>query len=646
MTRKVLYMAVVLLGFLAPLLLYAQTTYNVPASGSVVVNTCNANICDPGGPYSYYPNDCDGYIVLLPAAANSYMSIISGSYDMEYTEDDEYYYYYDYVKIYDGPDTTCTQIALLGRYGTIQSPISSSHPSGALTIFFHSDYEEVRPGFNFLVNCRDYSPMSTSLLTGCSMLWADPGGNDNYSNNQNVTQTIKSVAGERLSISFSQFLLSPGDSLYVYDGNSIAAPLIGSYSGTSIPPDITSTSDYLTFRFSSDNSVTNIGWLAAITCVSCNPASTAQGSPCAVDNIHPFCTDEGQYTYYLGTQGSAHTDFFGVTGAVGCLSSSRAPAWYYMRVDAPGNIFININGGALDVDFACWGPFMAASQSAFIENLCCGLYNLNIDYHGNNNSSYEHYPYGNLVDCSYSANHQETCSIYNARSGEYYLLLITNWSSQGGTITFSSANNSTASTDCALVAEVSNDGPYCVGDTIHLFCNDPQQGATYHWTGPGGWTSSAENPVIYPATAALNDSTYTLVKTLNGVSSAPASTTIKVISVNTSITVNPANATICRGNSATLTGSSVSGYANTYSWSPGGQTSRTISVSPTTTTTYSLTQTVAGRCTGHATVTVNVRQPQHQSYVLDICDNTYSWHGNTATQEGTYTWVCRWIHCT
>ena len=210
-----------------------------------------------------------------------------------------------------------------------------------------------------------------------------------------------------------------------------------------------------------------------------------------------------------------------------------------------------------------------------------------------------------------------------------------------GTISFS-AIEGMATTDCGIVAEVSNDGPYCVGDTIHLICNNPQQGATYHWTGPGGWTSSAESPAIYPATAAMNGNTYSLVTTLNGVSSAPASTTIEVITVNTSITVNPANATICRGSSATLTGSSVSGYTNTYSWTPGGQTSRTISVSPTTTTSYSLTQTVAGRCTGHATVTVNVRQPQHQSYTLDTCVSTYSWHGHTANHEGTFNWT--WSH--
>ena len=192
------------------------------------------------------------------------------------------------------------------------------------------------------------------------------------------------------------------------------------------------------------------------------------------------------------------------------------------------------------------------------------------------------------------------------------------------------------------MAEVSNDGPYCEGDTIHLICNNPQSGATYSWSGPGGWTSTAVNPVIYPATAAMDGNTYSLVKTLNGVSSAPASTTIEVIPVNTSINVSPATATICRGSSATLMGSRVSGYTNTYSWSPGGLSGQQITVTPTTTTTYSMTQTVAGRCTGHDTVTVNVRQPQHQSYTLDTCASSYSWHGHNANHEGTFNWT--WSH--
>lgn len=102
-----------------------------------------------------------------------------------------------------------------------------------------------------------------------------------------------------------------------------------------------------------------------------------------------------------------------------------------------------------------------------------------------------------------------------------------------------------------LEASVTNDGPYCVGDTIHLICENPQTGASYSWTGPNGWTSSDVNPVIYSASLEMNG-TYTLVKALNGDCSAQASTTIQMGQMNIADDVSPSD-TICVGEEVTLT---------------------------------------------------------------------------------------------
>ena len=99
-------------------------------------------------------------------------------------------------------------------------------------------------------------------------------------------------------------------------------------------------------------------------------------------------------------------------------------------------------------------------------------------------------------------------------------------------------------------ASVTNDGPHCVGDTIHLICEDPQDGVSYSWTGPNGWGSSEVNPIMYPASLEMNG-TYTLVKTLNGCS-AQASTTVQVDQINTSVNVSPSD-TICVGDEVILT---------------------------------------------------------------------------------------------
>ena len=649
MTRKVLYLAIVLLGLLLPLTLCAQTSYTMSA-GTHELTTCNAIIYDNGGPNGEYDNYSRDTLVIYPA--NSGCNVrLTGTYDLESPTTA-----WDKLYVYDGTSASGIQLGYFHGNGTCD--ITST--SGPLTIVFYSDGSNINDydGYELHAQCVCPIPMSDTPLSGCSFLWSDPVETAGY-NNQDITQTICSDNGEPLSVLFSQFALAPGDVLYVYNGNSTTAPLLGAFTGSTIPSNMISSGDCLTFYFERNSNSPNSSWVASINCVTCTPASTASGSPCAADNIHPFCTGE-EYTYYSGTTGNAK-DFFGISsGYLGCLGIAQAPAWYFMRIDEPGNMTIRIeqrssSGTPLDVDFACWGPFSAASTTDFVQNLCCGYYSFNTSYHPSNTGYYLEdgyntwgtqpaYPFPNLVDCSYDPQTWEECHITNAQTGEYYLLLITNYagysSGSTGTISFS-ATGGLATTDCGIMAEVSNDGPYCVGDTIHLFCNDPQQGATYSWTGPNGWTSTAVNPVIYPATASMNGNTYTLVKTLNGVHSAPASTTIEVIPVNTYISVNPPTASICRGSSATLVGSSVTGYQNSYSWST-GQNNQQITVSPTTTTTYSLTQTVAGRCTGHATVTVNVRHPQHQSYYVDTCANSYSWHNHTFAQAGTYTRT--WSH--
>lgn len=623
--------------------LCAQTSCVVPSSGSQNANTCDAWIYDHGGANGSYNNNCNGYLVVYPETSNGKVSIVEGTYNTESGSDK--------ITIYNGVGTGGTQLAQWSGNGSVTNRITSTAANGALTIKFYSDYSITKQGFALHVTCLQSEFMTTTPLTGCLFQWLDPGNSGNYGNNQDVTQTICSQNGEKFRVTFESFSLASGDYLYVYDGNSTSAFPLGTYTGATLPPQIVSTGSCLTFRFVSNAGGVSSGWVAFIDCANCVPVSTSSGSPCAFDNIHPFCTDEGQYTYNSGTTGTA-SSYFGSSG-VGCLGSTPAPAWYYMRIDQPGNLTIYIQqyslatGLGIDVDFACWGPYMASSQSEFVENLCCGFYDHNSTTgYPNNTSSYANYPYGNLVDCSYDQRSYEYCHINNAHTGEYYLLLITNYSKKPGVITFNSTDLSTATTDCSIMAQVSNDGPYCVGDTARLFCNNPQQGATYSWTGPDGWTSSQMNPTI-PVTADMEGYTYGLVKTLNGSSSDTAFTTIHIMSLNTTINVS-ASDTVCLGQSVMLSAScniessQPVGGTCTNVWYPGGQHTNSVTVVPEVTTTYVLQQSF-GNCVSKDSVTIEVRNPSAQIHASDteICrgDTVTMWAECPAeSQSCVYQW--------
>lgn len=84
-------------------------------------------------------------------------------------------------------------------------------------------------------------------------------------------------------------------------------------------------------------------------------------------------------------------------------------------------------------------------------------------------------------------------------------------------------------TTCGSVAPptAGNDGPWGTGATIRLTASSVA-GATYLWTGPNGFASTAQNPTIPNATLAM-EGTYSVVMIVGGCAAAPSDTTVVVV---------------------------------------------------------------------------------------------------------------------
>ncbi|WP_300667060.1 PKD domain-containing protein [Fluviicola sp.] len=116
-----------------------------------------------------------------------------------------------------------------------------------------------------------YMPSSGSV-SACSGTFYDSGGPGDYTNSDTRVFTIcPSTAGAKLKLVFSAFQTESVDLLEIFDGNSTAAPSLGTYSGATGPGTVQATSSNssgcLTFRFTSDFSLVYSGWVAAISCV-------------------------------------------------------------------------------------------------------------------------------------------------------------------------------------------------------------------------------------------------------------------------------------------------------------------------------------------------------------------------------------------
>lgn len=102
--------------------------------------------------------------------------------------------------------------------------------------------------------------------------------------------------------------------------------------------------------------------------------------------------------------------------------------------------------------------------------------------------------------------------------------------------------------------------PVCVGSSIRLNANKVND-ATYSWTGPSGFVSDKQNPLI--TSASLQDSgDYFLIVSIHGCNSVSAKTTVTVNPVP--VVIINSNSPVCTGQSIRLLAHSIPG--SSFSW--------------------------------------------------------------------------------
>jgi hypothetical protein len=272
----------------------------------------------------------------------------------------------------------------------------------------------------------------------------------------------------------------------------------------------------------------------------------SQGNFC-IDS-EPFCTSN-LYSFPAGTSGTNAEP----GPNYDCLSTTPNPAWYHMKIAVAGSFNIRMfSTPSEDIDFICWGPFLDPVDP------CDGQLTLN-----------------KKVACSYSNAAVENCAIPNGQVGEYYILLITNFSQNECNITFEKTSG-TGETDCTIVPPpIGSNSPLCYGDDLQLWA-DNFTNASYHWTGPNNWSSDEQNPLI-GGVDLVNSGDYELIITVNGSASDPVTTRVEVFpKPNPDFTFNDAcfgDTTFFIDNSTvTPTGETITNYQ----WDFGNGQSSTI----------------------------------------------------------------------
>ncbi|MDI1254664.1 MAG: choice-of-anchor J domain-containing protein, partial [Flavobacterium sp.] len=159
-------------------------------------------------------------------------------------------------------------------------------------------------------------------------------------------------------------------------------------------------------------------------------------------NAAPFCGSSIDNPYIF-----ANTTDLPDNSQVACLGSIPNPTFYTLHIDQAGDLAFNIQqyddfdpitgapiGATHDVDFVAWGPFDSVDSETGGTATCSQIAFTDCPTCPNNQNDPNFYPFGNIVDCSYSASFTEDLTINNAVIGQFYVILVTNFSNQPGKI--------------------------------------------------------------------------------------------------------------------------------------------------------------------------------------------------------------------
>ena len=177
-----------------------------------------------------------------------------------------------------------------------------------------------------------------------------------------------------------------------------------------------------------------------------------------------------------------------------------------------------------------------------------------------------------------------------------------------------------------LVSTSSVSSSICFGSSMSI---NGTGALSYSWM-PGSYTGT---PIIV---SPISTTTYTLTGTdINGCLNS-ATRTITVNPLPT-ISASATLSTICSGSSTTLLGSG----GVSYNWMPGSLSGASLIVSPTSTTTYTLTGTDLNGCSNISTVTITVNPlpiVNANSSSLIICPGDSVYLFGSGTSSVNYSW--------
>lgn len=154
-------------------------------------------------------------------------------------------------------------------YGPGCSGGSSSCGIGACTkikghqMFPNQSHTDPGPNWNwsYYYHLINNNPVITSYTTATGTFYDSGGATGDYTDDERKLYLISPTGATTVTLNFTSFNTEAGwDYMFIYDGSTTSAPLIGTYDGTNSPGTVSSSGGSILVEFRSDCATTAPGW--------------------------------------------------------------------------------------------------------------------------------------------------------------------------------------------------------------------------------------------------------------------------------------------------------------------------------------------------------------------------------------------------
>jgi len=223
-------------------------------NGIDTISFINGQFDDGSGPIDNYADGHNCYWLLAPdyPSGVDHITILFEKFDTELNN--------DVLTIFDGPDNT---FPVLGSFSGNEISGQLASTNDTILLHFYSDNNGIT-GEGWLISYEIQEMIHCSglqTITTAGGYISDGSGSYHYNNNTSCMWKIEPVGASYITLTFTEFETENDyDLVKVYDISN-GTLLLGTYSGSGLPPPVTADGE-MQIIFTSNGSITSEGWSA------------------------------------------------------------------------------------------------------------------------------------------------------------------------------------------------------------------------------------------------------------------------------------------------------------------------------------------------------------------------------------------------